>query len=44
MYHKNQLPINGFELIDRGGIKRAFKLLYVPVLYALFQNGSFNAQ
>ena len=42
MYHKNQLPINGFELIDRGGIKRAFKLLYV--LYTLYQNGSFNAQ
>ena len=20
MYHKNQLPINGFELIDRGDI------------------------
>ena len=29
MYHKNQLPINGFELIDRGDIKRAFKLLYM---------------
>ena len=29
MYHKNQLPINGFELIDRGDIERAFKLLYM---------------
>ena len=29
MYHKNQLPINGSELIDRGDIERAFKLLYM---------------
>ena len=27
MYHKNQLPINGFELIDRGILKE-LKLSY----------------